>query len=123
MQDHKAIAEDDIFDALEQINMDKLGNVWDSTSEGDDSSRLAILRRSLATYVVGKALVGLMTPGFDEVQKVVLQTTANPSGHVYFIPQDAHVTTDVMTRPFLEAHLVVCLFLSNHAMTSQAVSS
>lgn len=73
VQHREIIQEDDIIDALEEIQMEKLSRGSSLESFG----RVAVskdVRRSIAVYQAGTALVGLVTPNFDELQKVCCVT-------------------------------------------------
>jgi ATP-dependent Zn protease len=107
MQSRDVIEEDDIFVALEKIHNEKFGGVPPGTIT-DDGAVTPLLRRTLATYMASKALLGIITPGFDELQKIVVTPGGTPTGYTYFIPHDAHLETDVLTLSFMEAHVVVC---------------
>lgn len=74
----------------------------------DEGTVTPLIRRTIATYMAAKALVGLATPDYDDLQRVVVTPENSPTGYVYFIPQDAHLETEIVTRSFMEAHMTVC---------------
>ena len=109
VQQKDIISEDDIFTALEKIHTEKAGGGGAAAESGaaDEGSVTPLIRRTIATYMAAKALVGVATPGYDELQRVVVTPGNAPTGYVYFIPQDAHLETEVVTRSFMEGHMVV----------------
>ena len=106
-QRHMAITEDDIFAALERLQNDKATGTEQGGTATDDGVLSPLVKRTLATYLAAKALIGVITPGYDELQKVALSSRSDVTGTVYFIPQDAHLETDITTRAFMESHISV----------------
>lgn len=109
VQQKDIISEDDIFTALERIHTEKAGGGGAAAESGanDEDSVTPLIRRTIATYMAAKALVGAATPDYDEMQRIVVTPGNSPTGYVYFIPQDAHLETEVVTRSFMEGHMVV----------------
>lgn len=101
------IQEDDVFTALERLQSDKAMAGDSSGTIMDDGVVSPIIKRTLATYLCAKALIGVLTPGYDDLQKVTISPRSTLTGSVYFIPQDAHLETDITTRSFMEAHISV----------------
>jgi len=89
-----------------QIHNEKFGG-GHSESQYEDGVVTPLIRRTIATYMAAKALIGCLTPDYDELQKVVVTPKGSPTGYVYFIPQDAHLESRITTRSFMESHLVV----------------
>jgi Peptidase family M41 len=112
MQQHGELTEEDIFAALERIHTEKAGGggIGDAAST-DEGVVTPLIRRTIATYMASKAIVGLATPDYDELQRVVVTPDNAPTGYVYFIPQDAHLETEIVTRSFMEGHMVVRSFV------------
>lgn len=97
-----------MFIALEKIQLEKVGGGdMQDLSTFDEGTVTPLIRRSIATYMAAKALVGLATPDYDDLQRIVVTPDNAPTGYVYFIPQDAHLETEIVTRSFMEAHMVV----------------
>lgn len=107
-QKRDIVLEDDVFQALEKIHNEKYGGgVGDAQFE--DGKVTPLIRRTIAVYMAARALMGCITPEYDELQKVVVTPQGMPTGYTYFIPQDAHLESRITTRSFVEAHLVVAL--------------
>ena len=68
VQGRKAITEDDTFTALEHVQAEKLGYSGDSTAS-DEALAPPQMRRSIAVYEAGRALIGSITPDYDEISK------------------------------------------------------
>lgn len=68
-QSREVITEEDIFDALENIHMEKVGR-GGQTTEYEEDIIPPLMRRHIAVYEAGKAILGCITPDFDELSKV-----------------------------------------------------
>jgi hypothetical protein len=117
---HQAITEDDIFSALERLHSDKTISIDGSSAFTDDARATPVMRRILCSYLCAKALIGVITPGYDEFQKAAISKQSDVLGSVYFIPQDAHLETDITTRQFVEGHIVVCRLFASCPFAFQA---
>jgi hypothetical protein len=106
-QGHEAIGEADIFSALERLHADKTITSEGSSAYTDDDRVTPAMKRILCSYLCAKALIGVITPGHDEFQKAAISKQSDVLGSVYFIPQDAHLETDISTRHFVEGHITV----------------
>jgi len=102
------ITEMDVFDALEMILTEKRERGL-SAREYDEEVAPELMRRSIAVYEAGKALVGLMSPAYDEVYKVSVCPGGAPTGSTFFLPREERLESRVVTRGYMEAKLVVCL--------------
>ena len=103
-----AIAEEDVFAGLEDAFY---GNIL---VEGEEAAAGRLLpkreRRAMAVYQAAKALVGGLTPGFDELAKVVsCPDGTSTASFVHWIPREEHLETGIMNRAYLEATLTVAL--------------
>ena len=106
MQGRSAIIENDFFIALERANQSKFEGI--KLEERTENGEVApLLRRTIATYMAAKALIGVLTPEYDELQRVVVTPNNEASGYVYFIPQDSTLEMSIMTKTSLEASLAV----------------
>jgi hypothetical protein len=54
----------------------------------------------------GRALLGHLTPDFDDVQRVSVFPSNRVEGHTSFVPQESHLESGVLTRGYLESQLV-----------------
>ena len=110
VQQAENVTEEDIFTALEKIHTEKAGGGgMQDLASTDEGTVTPLIRRTIATYMAAKALVGLATPDYDDLQRVVVTPENAPTGYVYFIPQDAHLETEIVTRSFMEGHMTVRL--------------
>ena len=103
-----AIAEEDVFAGLED---EFYGNLL-TQGEEEAAGRLLPMkeRRAMAVYHAGKALVGGLTPGFDELAKVVCcPGGTSTASFVHWIPREEHLETGLMSRSYLEATITVGL--------------
>ncbi len=103
-----AIAEEDVFAGLED---EFYGNLL-TQGEEEAAGRLLPLkeRRAMAVYHAGKALVGGLTPGFDELAKIVsCPGGTSTASFVHWIPREEHLETGLMSRSYLEATITVGL--------------
>ncbi|KAK9821723.1 hypothetical protein WJX81_004862 [Elliptochloris bilobata] len=107
----KVITEDDIFQALENIQQEKLGAAGSGGSGRlyDDDIVPPVMRKGIAVYEAARALMGLITPHYDEISKVSVCPGGVPTGYTYFIPQEELLESRVMTRGYMEARMVVSL--------------
>lgn len=101
------ISELDIFEALEIILKEKRergmsGRHYDEEIIPDE------MRKGIAIYEAGKALVGLMSPSYDEVYKVTICPGGMPTGSTLFLPREERLESRVITRGYMEAKLTVC---------------
>jgi cell division protease FtsH len=102
------ITEEDIFEALEKIHREKFGR-GGSTTQYEEDIVPPLMRRTIAVYEAGRALIGSITPYFDDISKVSVCPGGQPTGYTYFIPQEEHLESRVVTRAYMEAKLVVSM--------------
>lgn len=76
-QGREEIEEDDMFTALEKIQQERLGGAVDSGQSSDETVAPPQLRRNIAVYEAARALLGYLTPDFDEISKVPDRTSCN----------------------------------------------
>ena len=107
-QKHVAITEDDMFSALEII-MNEKRDQGTSAWNYDEDIVPPLLRRNIAVYEAGKALIGLMSPAYDEVYKVSACPGGIPSGSTFFLPREERLESSVVTRSYMDSKLVVSL--------------
>ena len=107
-QRRKAVTESDIFNALEEIlieRRDRGTSAWNY----DEDIIPPQLRKSIAVYEAGKALIGLMSPAYDEVYKVSVCPGGVPTGTTFFLPREERLESRVVTRSYMDSKLVVSL--------------
>ncbi|KAK9810298.1 hypothetical protein WJX72_008286 [[Myrmecia] bisecta] len=100
------VTEDDIFDALEKTHLEKYDR-GSTEGEYDDGFVPAIMKRQIAVYEAARAIIGYITPYYDEISKVAVCPGGKPSGYTYFIPQEEHLESRVVTRGYMESKMVV----------------
>ncbi|KAL3153794.1 hypothetical protein ABBQ32_013378 [Trebouxia sp. C0010 RCD-2024] len=105
-QGRKKITQADIFEALEKIHREKFGGGGTAT-QFEDEAVPELLRRSIAVYEAARCVIGYMTPFYDEISKVSVCPGGLASGYTYFIPQEEHLESQVVTRGYLEGRMVV----------------
>lgn len=79
MQRREIIKEDDVIDALEEIQMEKVARGSSLESFGQTAVPKDV-RESIAVYEAGTALIGFITPNYDELQKVCCTVNAWNNG-------------------------------------------
>lgn len=108
---HARMEEDDIYAAMEYgalIQQDELaqdGVVNDPTPEPIPP----LLRKSIATYQAGKALLAYITPEFEEISRVTCCPYGVAAGYTMFVEDEDKSLNTVVTRADMESHLVVNL--------------
>lgn len=104
------ITEERVFEALEKIQTEKVNRQSVTRMPGNDEETVPyLIRRQIAVYESAKALIGSVTPLYDEVSKVSVCVGGAASGYTYFIPQESQLESGVLTRGYLESRLVVSL--------------
>lgn len=56
--------------AMENIQQEKMGVAGGSGGQYDDNVVPPVMRKSIAVYEAARALMGLITPHYDEISKV-----------------------------------------------------
>jgi len=107
-QGRSAVCEDDMFQALEKIHMEKMGRSGQSIVYEDDIVP-PLMRRNIAVYECAKALLAHVTPNYEELSKMSVCPGGVPTSYSYFIPQEAHLETRVVTRAYMESKLAVLM--------------
>ena len=64
-----------------------------------------LLQTSICLHEAGRALIGHLTPFFDDLQKVTVFPGGRPTGHTSFVPQESHLESGVMTRGYLTSQV------------------
>ncbi|DBA75980.1 TPA: hypothetical protein ACH3X2_008914 [Trebouxia sp. C0005] len=108
-QGREKITEVDVFEALESIHREKYGGGGTAATQFEDEVVPPLMRRSIAVYEAARCLIGYITPHYDEISKVSVCPGGLASGYTYFIPQEEHLESQVVTRGYLEGRMVVGL--------------
>ncbi|XRA99689.1 ATP-dependent zinc [Pycnococcus provasolii] len=66
-------------------------------------------RIGLAAYHAGKALIGCLLPGMDELGRAVLFPQGAPYGFTYFIPREAEAEGRVLSRQLMEDRITTLI--------------
>lgn len=107
-QGQTVISEREVFEALEKVHREKMGSGGSVTSFDVDIIPPR-MRRSIAIYEAGRALVGFLTPNFDEIQRVSVCPGGHATGYTYFLPMEERLESRVTTRGYMESRMVVAL--------------
>lgn len=102
------ISNDEAFEALEKIHREKMGGSITATEVEKDSIPER-MRRTIAIYEAARALIGYITPNFDEIQRVSACPGGLATGHTYFLPMEERLESRVTTRAYLESRMVVAI--------------
>jgi len=108
------VEERHIVDALEKLKRDAISaggqKVETAGGKSSDAEEIGpLLQTSICLHEAGRALIGYLTPYFDDLQKVTVFPGGRPTGHTSFVPQESHLESGVMTRGYLTSQMVVCL--------------
>lgn len=106
-QGQPAITSREAFEALEKVHREKMGGPTAATFEQDVVSPR--MRRTIAIYEAARALVGFLTPNFDEIQRVSVCPGGLATGYTYFLPMEERLESRVTTRGYMESRMVVAL--------------
>ncbi|KAK9813430.1 hypothetical protein WJX73_008508 [Symbiochloris irregularis] len=108
-QGQTLITEPLIFQALENIHQERMGHFGTASQYEEVSLVPPALRKSIAVYHGAKALLGMLSPEYDELSKVSVCPGGRPSGYTYFIPSEERLESKILTRGFMETRMVVAL--------------
>eukprot|EP00242_Pyramimonas_sp_CCMP2087_P000821 CAMPEP_0198233314 /NCGR_PEP_ID=MMETSP1445-20131203/116175_1 /TAXON_ID=36898 /ORGANISM="Pyramimonas sp., Strain CCMP2087" /LENGTH=890 /DNA_ID=CAMNT_0043914005 /DNA_START=198 /DNA_END=2870 /DNA_ORIENTATION=+ len=108
------VEERHIVDALERLKRDAISaggqKVESAGGKNSDVDEIGpLLQTSICLHEAGRALIGHLTPNFDELQKVTVFPGGRPTGHTSFVPQESHLESGVMSQGYLQSQMVVCL--------------
>ncbi|KAI3432765.1 hypothetical protein D9Q98_004305 [Chlorella vulgaris] len=108
-QQQTRISEAQVFEALENIQKDKMGGRGGAGGNGEADVVPPHQRRSIAVYEAARALIGYITPEFDEVQRVSVCPAGSNNGFTYFLPREETLESRVVTKGYMESKMVVAL--------------
>ena len=93
------ITQDRIFEAVEKLQVEKANRgVIVRTDLIDEDVVPPLIRRQVAVYTAAKALIGAITPYYDEVSKITCCPGNAPTGQVFFVPLEEALDQTVLTR-------------------------
>lgn len=102
------IGSDEAFEALEKIHAEKMGGSV-TAAEFEQDVIPERMRRTICIYEAARALVGYITPDFDEIQRVSVCPGGLATGHTYFLPKEERLESRITTRAYMESRMVVAL--------------
>ncbi|GLC69378.1 ATP-dependent zinc metalloprotease FTSH 1 [Pleodorina starrii] len=118
-QGREAITEDDIYAAMENKTVEAMventsvggggGLVADDPTPDNPEPIPPQLRKSIATYEAGKALVAYITPEYEEIARVSVCPLNIISGFTLFVEDEDKNVNAILTRSELEGRMVVSL--------------
>jgi len=107
-QGQPSISSREAFEALEKIHREKMGGSA-ATASFETDVIPPRMRRTIAIYEAARALVGYLTPGFDEIQRVSVCPGGIATGYTYFLPMEERLESRITTRAYMESRMVVAL--------------
>ena len=111
-QGRAAITEDDIYAAMENKAMESYQELTSSPAPGAEGVPDPIppaLRKSVAAFTAGKALLAYITPDYDEVARVSVCPYNVVTGYVLFVEDEDARADAILTRGDMESAMVVHL--------------
>ena len=108
-QGQPAIGDREVFEALEKVHRDKMGSGGNAATAFEDDVVPPRMRRTIAIYEAARALLGYITPHFDEIQRVSVCPGGLATGYTYFLPMEERLESRVTTRAYMESRMVVAL--------------
>ncbi|PSC74371.1 ATP-dependent zinc metalloprotease chloroplastic [Micractinium conductrix] len=108
-QQQACISESEVFEALEKIHRDKLGRGGSAATNYESDIVPPTMRKTIAIYEAARALVGYITPHFDEIQRVSVCPGGVATGYTYFLPLEETLESRIITKGYMEAKMVVAM--------------
>ncbi|KAL4452773.1 hypothetical protein ABPG75_008435 [Micractinium tetrahymenae] len=108
-QQQPFISEAEVFEALEKIHRDKLGRGGTAAVNYESDIVPPTMRKTIAVYEAARALVGYITPRFDEIQRVSVCPGGVATGYTYFLPLEETLESRIITKGYMEAKMVVAM--------------
>ncbi|KAG1670583.1 hypothetical protein FOA52_012156 [Chlamydomonas sp. UWO 241] len=112
-QGRESIHEDDLYAAMEDKAVEAYIESTGSPKPGQDAGvpdpLPQRLRRSVAVYEAGKALLAHITPEFEEIARISICPGDVIMGYTLFLEDEEKSMDSVVTRSDLEAHMVMNL--------------
>lgn len=95
-----------------EIGPDEIGDAIDRVTVGPEKKDpvMSEERKSLVAYhEAGHAIVGALTPDYDQVAKITIIPRGGAGGLTFFAPNEQRVDSGLYSRQFLEGQLAVAL--------------
>lgn len=112
-QGRDAITEEDIYAAMENKALEAYSELTGAMKPGMDAGVPdpipMNLRKAIATYEAGKALLAYITPDFEEVARVSVCPFNIITGYTLFVEDEDKGVNAILTRSDMESHMVVSL--------------
>lgn len=94
------IGGDEVSDAIDRITIG---------AEKKDSVMTPFRQKLVAYHEAGHAIVGALTPDYDQVAKITIIPRGGAGGLTFFAPDEQRVDSGLYSRQFLEGQLAVAL--------------
>eukprot|EP00798_Chlamydomonas_sp_ICE-L_P024177 gene24177-9766_t len=105
------IMEEDLFAAMENKAMEAFLEMTSAPKPGQDigvpETLPPYIRRIVATYEGGKALIAYITPEFEEIARVSVCPDDLITGYTLFVEDEYKRANAILTRADMESHMVV----------------
>lgn len=108
-QGQPAIGNAEVFEALEKVHREKMGAGGTAATAFEADVVPPRMRRTIALYEAARALIGYITPHFDEIQRVSVCPGGQATGYTYFLPMEERLESRITTRAYMESRIVVAL--------------
>ncbi len=95
-----------------EIGPDEIGDAIDRVTVGPEKKNPVMTekRKALVAYhEAGHAIVGALTPDYDQVAKITIIPRGAAGGLTFFAPNEQRVDSGLYSRQFLEGQLAVAL--------------
>lgn len=95
-----------------EIGSDEISDAIDRVTIGPEKKDpvMTMERKSLVAYhEAGHAIVGALTPDYDQVAKITIIPRGGAGGLTFFAPNEQRVDSGLYSRQFLEGQLAVAL--------------
>jgi cell division protease FtsH len=103
------ITNDQVYASLETLQREQALSATGDDSHFQVTHPPPAVRRAIAIYEAAKAILGHITPGYDELQRVSACPGGIAVGYTFFLPHEERLETGITTRSYLEASMVVAL--------------
>jgi len=112
-QGRDCIVEEDIYSAMENKALEAYTETANVQVAGADAGTPdpipPNLRRAVAVYEAGKALLAYITPEYDEIARVSVCPFNLVTGYTLFVEDEQKKVDAILTRADMESHMVVNL--------------